>query len=118
MATVREAQILEKLRAICLALPETKETLTWGHPIFRVGEKIFCTMGGYPGDPNITVKVGKPMLGVFLEDPRFFKASHIGQHGWVSMRVATGRLNWSEIGALCRESYRLVAPTRLAKQLS
>ncbi len=117
MATEREEMIVAKLRVICLALPEVKETVTWDHPNFRVGEKIFCIVGGYEGEPNITVKVGKPLLEVFLKDPRFELASHIGKHGWVSMKVAKGRLNWSEIASLCKDSYRRVAPARLAKQL-
>lgn len=117
MPTAREGMIHRKLREICLALPEVEETLTWDHPNFRVVRKIFCIMGGYPGEPNITVKVGKPMLEVFLKDPRFVLASHIGKHGWVSMPGATGRLNWTEIASLCRESYRRVAPARLAKQV-
>ena len=33
--------ILTKTRAICLSLPDIKETLTWGQPHFRVGDKIF-----------------------------------------------------------------------------
>lgn len=37
--------VLEKLRRICLALPNTKETMTWGSPHFRVGEKIFTGYG-------------------------------------------------------------------------
>ena len=117
MPTKREELILDKLRAICLKLPEVQETVTWDHPNFRVAGKIFCVMGGMPGEPNITLKVGKPLLGVFLEDPRFVLASHIGKHGWVSMQVAKGNLNWSEIGSLCRDSYRRVAPSRLAKQI-
>ncbi|MEO2016269.1 MAG: DUF1801 domain-containing protein [Fuerstiella sp.] len=32
-------EVLERLRGICLSLPKTKETLTWGKPHFRVGEK-------------------------------------------------------------------------------
>ena len=117
MPTEREDRILGKLREVCLKLPEAAETLTWDHPNFRVAGKIFCIMGGEPGDPNITVKVGKPMLEVFVKDPRFVIAPYIGKHGWVSMKVASGRLNWTEIGALCRDSYRRVAPTRLAKQI-
>ena len=117
MPTAREELIVRKLREICLALPEVKETVTWDHPNFRVAEKIFCIMGGYEGTPNITVKVGKPLLEVFLKDPRFVLASHIGKHGWVSMQVAKGRLNWSEIASLCRDSYKRVAPARLAKQI-
>ena len=40
---------LKKMRAICLALPETKETPTWGQPHFRVGEKIFSGLGEEKG---------------------------------------------------------------------
>ena len=28
-------EVIEKLRTICLVLPDTKETLTWGKPLFR-----------------------------------------------------------------------------------
>lgn len=117
MPTEREEMVHRKLREICLALPEAEEALTWDHPNFRVGQKIFCIMGGNPGEPNITVKVGKPMLEVFLKDPRFVPAPYLGKNGWVSMPVAKGRLNWTEIASLCRESYRMVAPARLAKQV-
>jgi hypothetical protein len=44
----REASILARVRKICLALPNTKETLTWGQPHFRVGEKIFAGCGPGP----------------------------------------------------------------------
>ena len=44
---------LERLREICLALPDTKETLTWGSPYFRVGEKIFAGYGEEDGSPSV-----------------------------------------------------------------
>ena len=36
MASISPA--LKRLRAICLALPDAKETQTWGSPYFRVGD--------------------------------------------------------------------------------
>ncbi len=36
---------LARLRQICLTLPDTKETVAWRHPAFRVGEKMFCGVG-------------------------------------------------------------------------
>jgi len=36
---------LAKIRKIYLSLPGTKETMTWGEPHFRVGEKIFAGYG-------------------------------------------------------------------------
>jgi len=59
-----DAGILEKLRRICLALPDTAEALSWGHPNFRVRNKIFCSIGDYKGVCSISFKVGKVIQGV------------------------------------------------------
>jgi predicted DNA-binding protein (MmcQ/YjbR family) len=101
-------QTLARLRKICLALPDATEVEAWEHPTFRIRNKIFCVYGGYPDDPNITLKVGKPALGIFLEDPRFWKASHIGNQGLISMS-AKGDLNWEELEELVKGSYALIA---------
>ena len=100
---------LARLRKICLALPGATEVEAWEHPTFRIRNKIFCVYGGYADSPNITVKVGKPALGIFLQDPRFTKASHIGNHGWITMS-ALGNLDWEEIEELVKGSYGLIAP--------
>jgi len=48
--------VLDNMREICLALPDTKETLTWGQPHFRVsrapyvGHKGWVSMGARCGD--------------------------------------------------------------------
>ena len=44
-----QARTLQKLRRICLALPEAVETETWGKPHFRVNDKIFCGCGEEDG---------------------------------------------------------------------
>jgi predicted DNA-binding protein (MmcQ/YjbR family) len=98
-----EKKILENLREICLALPKTSETTTFGHPTFQVGTKTFTVLETYKGVLSICVKVGKKMQPVFLEDDR----SYVGQHGWVSLRANT-KLNWVEIRGLVEGSYQLV----------
>ena len=103
-----EKKILAKLREICLALPKTSETTTFGHPTFQVGTKTFTVLETYQGMLSISVKVGKPMQSVFLEDQRFYRTPYVGQHGWVSLKAST-KLNWSEIGDLVRSSYELVS---------
>jgi len=42
-----EEAILKKLRKICLALPDTEETVSFGHPTFRVRQKTFAVMEEY-----------------------------------------------------------------------
>lgn len=106
-----EKIILVKLREICLALPKTSETTTFGHPTFQVGTKTFTVLETYKGELSICVKVGKKMQPVFLEDSRFYRTPYVGQHGWVSLRART-KLNWKEITELVRGSYELVNTTK------
>src|SRR5260370_38414778 len=91
-----EKKILAKLREICLALPKTSETVTFGHPTFQVSTKTFSVLETYKGELSICVKVGKQMQPIFLQDRRFYRTPYVGQHDWVSLRANTKR-NWREI---------------------
>src|SRR6202161_1602264 len=113
---ISEAEILKKLRKVCLRLPEAEETVSSGHPTFRArGGKIFAVLETYKGELGICVNVGKLMQGLFLDDPRFFRTPYIGGRGWVTLRVYAARLNWKEIRQLVKQSYRLVAPKSATK---
>lgn len=101
--------VLERMRAICLALPDTKLTMTWGKPHFRVGEKIFAGCGEEDGWLAVGFKLEKAHQAEVLEDPRFRVAPYVGRHGWVQMDASRVR-DWDEVRALVRESYRLIAP--------
>jgi predicted DNA-binding protein (MmcQ/YjbR family) len=113
----RTTSVLTGLRRICLSLPDTRETLTWGEPHFRVGDKIFCGCGDENGRPVIGFKLEREHAEAILQDPRFRPAPYVGDKGWVSMdasRVA----DWDEVRALIQESYRLIAPRRTAARLA
>jgi predicted DNA-binding protein (MmcQ/YjbR family) len=112
MAT--EAQILQRLRKICLALESAEQIVTFGHPTFRVNGKSFCVFEEYKGELGICIRVEKELQGLFLDDPRFFRTPYIGKHGWVTLRVQAARLNWREIKELVKGSY-LFARARAAK---
>ena len=106
-----ETQILERLRGICRALPGAAETVTFGHPTFRVKGKTFAVLEEYKGELGICVTVEKELQGIFLDDSRFFRTPYSGKHGWVTLKVYAARVNWAEIKALVRGSYQLVAAT-------
>ena len=106
-----------KVRALCLALPDTKLTMTWGSPHFRVGEKIFCGFGGEGGKRVLGVKLGMSHAKSVVKEPRFWPAPYVGKHGWVSMDIAQ-RKSWDEVAALIRESYELIAPKASRAKLS
>jgi predicted DNA-binding protein (MmcQ/YjbR family) len=99
---------VSRVRRICLALPETTETETFGHPTFRVEGKTYCVIEDYKGEEAIAIKVGLPVQGVFLKDARFYKTPYVGNQGWVSLRTAA-KLDWREIEDLIKGSYKLMA---------
>ena len=103
---------LSEIRRICLSLPETTETMTWGQPHFRVRGKIFAGIGDHAGIANIGFKLEREHADAVIQDPRFYRAPYVGAHGWVSMRVE-GIRDWNEVRALVTESYRLIAPKAL-----
>ena len=106
---------LDRLRAICLALPEAIETETWGEPTFRVRNKIFAMENSDDGRSSVWCKAppGSQMVLVGADPERFFVPPYVGPKGWVGMRLDR-RPNWSEVAALVKRSYGLVAPKRLA----
>ena len=109
--------VLEKMREICLSLPDTKETLTWGEPHFRVGEKIFAGCGDEKGRLTIGFKLEMDHADARVQDPRFHRAPYVGHKGWVSMD-ASGIRSWKEVRLLVLESYRLIAPRKTLAKLA
>ena len=107
---------LTEMRRICLALPETTETPTWGEPHFRVRGKIFAGCGDHGGVITIGFKLEREHADAAIRDPRFTRAPYVGQHGWISMD-AKGVRDWDEVRALVLESYRLIAPKTLWAQV-
>ena len=113
---MKGSSVLDKMRAICLALPDTKETLTWGQPHFRVGEKIFAGCGEEKGRAVIGFKLDMDHADAIIQDPRFWRAPYVGHKGWVSMDAGAVD-DWSEVRPLVLESYRLIAPRRTVAKL-
>lgn len=107
---MKQGQVLELLRPICLALPGAAETVKWGNDIvFEVHGKMFAVLGEWKGELALTVKVGKEAMGIFLADARYFEAPYVGKHGWVALRVNAGALDAEEVAELVRGSYALVS---------
>jgi hypothetical protein len=110
---------LDRIRAICLALPEATEKETWGEATFRVRDKIFVVVSVGSDPPSMCCKAlpgGQEML-VRSAPQRFFVPPYVGHRGWVGARLA-GRIDWAEIADLVEESYRMTAPKRLLAQLA
>ena len=108
---------IERLRAICLALPETTEKIAWDEPTWRVKGKLFAQLDNHHhGAEHLAVWLPAP-LGeqesmIFLDPARFFRPPYVGQRGWVGVRI-DGRPDWAVVATLVKQAYREVAPPRL-----
>jgi predicted DNA-binding protein (MmcQ/YjbR family) len=115
---MRKNQPSDRLRTICLALPEAVEKEAWGDPTFRVREKIFAMEKRGDGRISVWCKAppGSQMVLVGADPKRFFVPPYVGHKGWIGMRLDDGP-DWGEVAQLVRRSYRLIAPKRLAALL-
>ena len=109
---------LARLRALCLALPEAFEQQAWGMPTFRVRNRIFAHFADHHhGDGRVAVWLKAPAgaqeLLLEAAPERFFAPPYVGPRGWVGVQL-TGEVDWEELADLIADSYRLIAPKRLA----
>ena len=109
----------QKLREICLALPEASELAMRRGPSYRVEDKIFANERIVDGRLSVWGKAPEGSQAMLLAaDPeRFFSPPYYGSKGWVGMRLDNAP-DWSEVTAFVKRSYRLVAPRRHAKSAS
>lgn len=109
----------DRLRAICLALPEAVEQEAWGDPTFRVRNKIFAMEKRGDGRVSVWLKApeGSQIVLVGADPGRYFVPPYVGHKGWVGVRLDADP-DWDEVAALIRRSYRLIAPKRLAGMVS
>lgn len=112
------ARAQSRLRAICLALPEATEQETWAVPTWRLRGRIFCMWSPMEGGPALWCKAPRGVQEMLVEaDPaRFFRPPYVGPKGWIGRRLA-GRVDWDEVAALVRRSWRMTAGKRLAATL-
>ena len=108
----------DRLRAVCLALPEAAEKEAWGDPTFRVHDRIFAMVKTGDGRVSVWCKApaGSQQVLVGADPETFFVPPYVGHKGWVGMRLDNGP-DWDEVAVFARRSYRLIAPKRLAAAL-
>jgi predicted DNA-binding protein (MmcQ/YjbR family) len=115
-----DGTLIQRVRALCLALPEAFELEAWDHPTFRVGSrrgKIFCTAA--PDGSTITLKADPVEREALLaEGDPFYMPAYVGGKGWLGIRTDHPRADWEELAELIATSYCLVAPKRLAAKVT
>lgn len=107
-----------RVREMALAYPEAVEEHPWGESAFKVRKKVFVFMGGEKGWSGISVKLPESAPAA-LEEPFTEPTGYgLGKSGWVSARFdEVTEPPFDLLAEWIDESYRAVAPKRLAAQL-
>ena len=113
---------VQRVRELCLALPEVTERLSHGAPAFFVrGKKTFATVwDNHHNDERLGLICAAPpgVQGQLVdEEPdRFYVPAYVGHRGWIGVRIDR-LVDWNEIGEILVDAYTCVAPAKLVAQL-
>jgi predicted DNA-binding protein (MmcQ/YjbR family) len=105
-------KILNRVRKLCLAYPESVETSSWGHPNFCAGKKAFVTFERWEGRPSIAFRVQSSEKAKLRPGGEFFDTPY-GRGKWVSLWIDRPTPEWDVIEGLVDQGYRLVALKRM-----
>jgi hypothetical protein len=114
---------LERLRAVCLSLPEAIELVSHGIPAFQAGGRMFAYFRhNHHGDGRTAACVkttGRDEQTLLIEaDPGLYSwPAYLGPSGWISIDLEPVDTDWAHVAARVRSSYRLTVPRRLAVAL-
>ena len=107
---------IERVRRICLALPETTEKLSHGEPTFFVRKKVFAMFSNnHHNDGHIAVWVpaaaGIQAMLIEGAPKTFYRPPYVGVRGWVGIELAY--INEKDLTFHIRQAWRLIAPKKL-----
>ena len=108
-------QLVDRVRALALRLPEAVETLNHGRPSWKAGEngRAFAVLGAAMNRTDTLVFKPDPAEApAWREDPRVFVPKYWGPSGWLAIELDRAAADWSETAELIETSYRQVALRR------
>jgi hypothetical protein len=114
-------RVLDRVRGLCVALPETTERLSHGAPTFFVrGKRAFLmVLTNHHGDGRFAIwcAAAAGMQSMLVEgDPeRFFVPPYVGHRGWLGFRLDRP-FDWDELAGIVEDAYAEVAPAKLVEQ--
>jgi hypothetical protein len=112
------AALTERVRALCLALPETSERPSHGAPSFFVRDRkcFVMVLDDHHGDGIFGLWTAAPPgnqeLLVGSDPGRFFRPPYVGHRGWLGVRL-DGDVDWDEVAGIVEDAWATVAPKRL-----
>jgi hypothetical protein len=115
-------QQLDRLRALCLALPEVSERTSHGEPAWFIrGRKQFVTLADHHHDDRYAfwcaAGPGAQEALVGSDPQRYFRPPYVGHRGWLGVYLDVA-VDWDEVAEIVTDAYRAVAPAKLSAALA
>ena len=114
------ASPIDRLRELCLALPETSERLSHGEPTFFIREKktFVMSVDDHHGDGVLgfwaAAPIGAQAEWIDAGPERYFRPPYVGHRGWIGVSLDVPTTDWKEVAEIVTEAYCLIAPKSLA----
>jgi hypothetical protein len=110
------ARQIERVRRICLALPETWEKISHGEPTWFVGKKVFAMFSNnHHNDGHIAVTIpaaiGIQEMLIKTSPKKFYRPPYVGVRGWVGIEV--DRVSDKELAQHLNQAWRLIATAKI-----
>lgn len=113
---------LDRVREVCLALPEVFEKTSHGAPCFFIkkGKQLAAFADHHHGADFVALWVPQPdgAQDALLErDPAvYFVPPYVGGRGWIGVKLGPDT-DWGEVAEVVEEGYRKVAKKTLVARL-
>ncbi len=123
MARSGQSDVLPQISKIAASLPETSRVLKGSHAQFLVRKATFAYfLNDHHGDGIVSIAckvlAGDNKTLAEAQPRRFYLPAYIASRGWVALRLDLGKVDWDEVKELLMGSYVLVAPKKLAAQVT
>jgi hypothetical protein len=115
-------EMQDRVRRICLALPDATEQAAWGEPTWRIRKRLFAMFASadthHGAGRNalwLNAPLGVQQMLVRSAPETYFVPPYVGVKGWIG--VVLGTIDDTELAELVAQSYCMVAPKKLAAQV-
>jgi hypothetical protein len=112
-------ELIERIRAICLAFPEVTERPSHGTPTFFVRDKkafVYAWISGHHDNqfPHLWCAAPDGVQGELIASApaRYFRPPYVGHRGWVGVYVDVAAVDWERVEDLVDAAHLTVAPPR------
>ena len=104
MARGDNPETVERVRAICLSIPNTVEKVAHAEPTWRVGGRMFASLSDHHHDDRVGVWLNAPegaqAMLIDTDPGRFFRPPYVGPSGWVGVWLDVPDVDWEELKML------------------